>query len=184
MQISNGTVIRGDGANSDFLRSENLDNADVLIAATKSDEVNLMAGLLAKKVGIANTIVIAHRPDYTAIYKELGIDSTISPRLLAANQILRHVRRGRVLSVSVLANGASEIFEMQADRGAKITRGPLKDIDFPTGARVGAVATDNEVVVPGGDYVVPPDARVIVFTTPDRRSAVERLFRKRSLSNL
>ncbi|MCH8991840.1 MAG: Trk system potassium transporter TrkA [Acidobacteria bacterium] len=182
MEINEGIVIHGDGTQSDFLRSENLDNADVFIAVTKSDEVNLMAGLLAKKLGVPTAIVVAHKPDYADIYRELGIDTTISPRLLAANQILRYIRRGHVLSVSVLANGAGEILEMQSEPGARITQGPLKEIDFPRGARIGAVITDSEVTVPGGDYVIPDEARVIVFVTPNQREAVEKFFRKKSLS--
>ncbi|HUU45479.1 MAG TPA: Trk system potassium transporter TrkA [Acidobacteriota bacterium] len=182
MEIKQGVVVHGDCTQSDFLRSENLTNADVFVAVTKSDEVNLMVGLLAKKLGVPTTIVVAHKPGYATIYEELGIDTTISPRLLAANQILRYVRRGRVLSVSVLANGAGEILEMEAERGAKITRAPLREIGFPKGVRVGAVATGNDVTVPGGDFVITEDARVIIFTTPGMRDAVERLFRKKSFS--
>jgi trk system potassium uptake protein TrkA len=182
LEIEKGVVIHGDSTQSDFLRSENLTNADVFVAATKSDEVNLMVGLLAKKLGVPTALAIAHKPDYAAIYEELGIDTTISPRLLAANQILRYVRRGRVLSVSVLANGAGEILEMQAEPGASITRAPLKEIGFPRGVRIGAVATETDVTVPGGDFIVPDDARVIVFTTPGMRGAIERLFRKKTLS--
>ncbi|HEX9751264.1 MAG TPA: Trk system potassium transporter TrkA [candidate division Zixibacteria bacterium] len=182
MQIRRGVVVRGDATSSGFIRAENLNNADVLIAATKSDEVNLMAGLIAKKSGIASTIVVSHKPDYMSIYEELGIDTAISPRLLAANQILRYVRRGRVLSVSVLADGAAEFLEMQAEARTRITSTPLKDVGFPKGVRVGAVVTDDDVTVPGGDFVIPAHSRVIVLTTPEQRQAVERLFRKRSFS--
>jgi trk system potassium uptake protein TrkA len=184
MEIRSGTVVHGDSTQSDFLRSENLTNADLFVAVTKSDEVNLMVGLLAKKLGVPQVVVVAHKPDYASIYEQLGIDTTISPRLLAANQILRYVRRGRVLSVSVLANGAGEVLEMQAEEGSKITRGPLREIKFPSGARIGAVVTEEDVTVPGGDFVIPENASVIVFTTPKKRDAVERLFRKKALSLL
>jgi trk system potassium uptake protein TrkA len=182
MKLGKTVVYHGDGTQSDFLRSENLDNADVFIAVTRTDEVNLMAGLLAKKVGIETVIAVAHKADYAPIYEELGIDITISPRLLAANAILGHVRKGPVVSVSVLANGAGEILELQAVKGARVIGIPLKDVGFPQGARIGAVATEDEVTVPGGDFEIPVGARVIVFTTPDKRESVERLFRKKSLS--
>lgn len=182
MKLGNAVVYHGDGTQSDFLRSENLDNADVFVAVTRTDEVNLMAGLLAKKLGIETVIAVAHKADYAPIYEELGIDITISPRLLAANAILGHVRKGPVVSVSVLANGAGEILELQAVKGARVLGVPLKDVGFPQGVRIGAVATQTEVTVPGGDFVIPLGARVIVFTTPDKREAVEKLFRKKSLS--
>lgn len=182
MKLGNAVVYHGDGTQSDFLRSENLDNADVFVAVTRTDEVNLMAGLLAKKLGIETVIAVAHKADYAPIYEELGIDITISPRLLAANAILGYVRKGPVVSVSVLANGAGEILELRAVKGAKVVGIPLKDVGFPQGARIGAVATETEVTVPGGDFVIPIGARVIVFTTPDKREAVEKLFRKKFLS--
>ncbi len=181
LELHDAVVFHGDGTQSEFLRAENLDNADAFLAVTKTDELNLMAGLLAKKLGVPMVIVVAHKADYATIYEELGIDTTISPRLLAANAILGYVRKGPVVSVSVLANGAGEILELKAIRGAPITGKPLKDVGFPRGARVGAVATDTDVTVPGGDYVVPENARVIVFVTPDKREAVEKLFRKKTL---
>jgi trk system potassium uptake protein TrkA len=182
MKVGHAVVYHGDGTQSDFLRSENLENADVFVAVTRTDEVNLMAGLLAKKLGIKTVVAIAHKPDYASIYEELGIDVTISPRLLAANAILGHVRKGPVVSVSILANGAGEILELRAIRGSKVLATPLRDVGFPHGARVGAVATADTVTVPGGDFIIPEGAKVIVFITPDRREAVERLFRKKSLS--
>ncbi|GAB4316159.1 MAG: Trk system potassium transporter TrkA [Candidatus Zixiibacteriota bacterium] len=176
MELESGVVLRGDGTQSDFLREENLDNADIFIATTKSDELNLMAGLLAKKLGIAIAIAIAHKPDYAPIYRELGIDHTISPRLLAAKEILRYIRRGPTVSVSVLAGGAGQILELEAEEGAIITTKRLADVGFPQGARIGAVTTDAGVHVPGGNFTVPEGARVIVFSTPDNRKAVEKMF--------
>lgn len=176
MELESGVVLRGDGTQSDFLKEENLNNADIFIATTKSDELNLMAGLLAKKLGIATAIAIAHKPDYAPIYRELGIDHTISPRLLAAKEVLRYMRRGPTVSVSVLADGAGEILELEAEEGSAITASRLAEVGFPQGARIGAVTTDEGVHVPGGDFQVPEGARVIVFSTPDNREAVEKMF--------
>ena len=176
MELQTGIVLRGDGTHSEFLREENLDNADVFIACTKSDEVNLMAGLLAKKLGIPTAISISHKPDYAPIYEELGIDHTISPRLLAAKSVLRSIRQGPTVSVSVLANGSGEILELEAEPESPITATRLADANFPQGARIGAVTTNSTVDVPGGDYVIPARARAIVFTVPDKRKAVEKLF--------
>lgn len=184
MELSHAEIYHGDGTQSDFLRQEGLHTADVFVAVTKSDELNLMAGLLAKKMGVPNVIAIAHKPDYAPIYEELGIDTTISPRFLAAQAVLRYASKGWLISVGTIANGLGQVLEFHTAAGTPITAGRLRDVNFPQGARIGAVATESEVTVPGGDYIVPPDARVIVFTTPDRRTEVERLFRKRGLSIL
>ena len=155
-----------------------MDNADVFVSATKSDEINLMAGLLARKMGVPRTITLVHKPDYAPIYKTLGIDTTISPRLMAANQVLRYVRAGKIISVTVLAGGRGEAIELEVQRGSRIADVPLKDVKFPRGAVIGAAVIGKDIIIPRGDDSIPAGARVVVFTTPDVRQQVERAFRK------
>jgi len=177
-QLENVVVLNGDGTQKALLREEGLDSADVFVSATKSDEINLMAGLLARKMGVPRTIALVHKPDYAPVYKQLGIDTTISPRLMAASQVLRYVRAGKIISVTVLAGGRGEAIELEVQRGSRIENVPLKNADFPRGAVIGAVATSKGVIIPRGDDVIPAGARVVVFTTRDVRRQVERVFRK------
>lgn len=177
-QLERVVVLNGDGTQKAFLREEGLDSADVFVSATKSDEINLMAGLLARKMGVPRTIALVHKPDYAPVYKTLGINSTISPRLLAANQVLRYVRPGKIISVSVLAGGRGEAIELEVQRGSRIADVPLKDADFPRGAVIGAAVIGKKVKIPRGNDSIPSGAHVVVFTTPDVRQQVERAFRK------
>jgi len=177
-QLENVVVLNGDGTQKAFLREEGLDNADVFVSATKSDEINLMAGLLARKMGVPRTIALVHKPDYAPVYKTLGIDTTISPRLMAANQVLRYVRAGKIISVTVLAGGRGEAIELEVQRGSQIADTPLKDVNFPRGAVIGAAVIGKDIIIPRGDDSIPPGARVVVFTTPEVRRQVERAFRK------
>ncbi len=177
-QLEDIVVLNGDGTQKAFLREEGLDIAEVFVSATKSDEINLMAGLLAKKMGVPRTIALVHKPDYAPVYKTLGINSTISPRLMAANQVLRYVRAGKIISVSILAGGRGEAIELEVQRGSQIAEVPLKDANFPKGAVIGAAVIGKKVIIPRGDDSIPAGARVVVFTTPGVRRQVERAFRK------
>jgi len=176
--LNHTTVLNGDGTNLALLEEEGAGACDVFIAVSPDDATNLMAGLLAKRLGCKKVLALVHRPDYRPIYEQLGIDHAISPRLLAAQQILKYVREGEVVAVSTLAGGLGYILEMTAQEGSRIVGKPLIDANIPRGAIIGAVAGEKGVFVPGGQDSIQPGNTAIVFTTPKVRPQVERLFRR------
>jgi trk system potassium uptake protein TrkA len=176
--LTEATILNGDGTDLELLEEEKIGDADVFVAASKRDEVNLMAGLLVRNLGVKKTIALVHRPDYIKIYEHLGLDATISPRRFAADQILKYVRAGRVVSVSEIANGQGEILEFVAPKKSKIIQNNLKNTGFPRGAVIGAIAGKQGILVPTGDDRVQPGDSVIIFSTPEVRSRVEKLFKQ------
>lgn len=178
-QLSDTVVINGDGTNLSLLQELGVQRADVFVTVSRRDEVNLMSALLAKELGVRKTIALVHRPDYTAIYEHLGVDATISPRRFAAAQILKYVRAGEVVSVSVLEGGKGEALEIVVPERAPIVGKPLREVNIPRGAVIGAMAGPHGVVVPTGDTVIHPGSTVIVFTTPAVRPEVEKFFAKK-----
>lgn len=175
--LSGATIINGDGTDLDLLEEEKLGESDVFVAASKRDEVNLMSGLVARDLGVKEIIALVHRPTYMMVYERLGIDATISPRRYAANHILKYVRPGRVVSVSEIAGGKGEILEFIAPRKSKILQNNLKNVGFPRGAVIGAIAGKRGISVPTGDDRVMPDDSVVVFSKPEVRQKVENLFK-------
>jgi trk system potassium uptake protein TrkA len=177
--LSGTEVICGDGTNLSLLQELKVQNADVFITVSRRDEVNLMAALLAKELGVRKTIALVHRADYATIYEHLGVDATISPRRFAAAQILKYVRAGEVVSVSVLEDGKGEVLEIVVPEKAPIVGKPLRDMKIPRGAVLGAVAGPQGVVVPTGETVIAAGSTVIVFTTPAVRPAIEKFFARK-----
>ncbi|MEE3235203.1 MAG: Trk system potassium transporter TrkA [Candidatus Latescibacterota bacterium] len=176
VQLEKTAVIVGDGTNLSLLEEEGAGSKDVFISLSPDDETNLMAGLLAKRLGCSKVVALVHRPDYGPIYEQLGIDAAISPRLLAANQILKSVREGEVVSTSSLADGKGIIIELNAAEDSPIVNRPLSSTDFPRGAMVGAIAGEKGVFVPRGASVIRPGNTAIVFTTKEMRGRVEKMF--------
>ena len=172
-------VINGDGTSLALLQELQVQNADAFVTASRRDEINLMSALLAKELGVRKTIALVHRPDYATIYEHLGVDATISPRGFAAAQILKYVRAGEVVSVSVLEDGKGEALEFVVPEGAPIAGKPLREVNVPHGAVVGAVAGPQGVIVPTGDTVIMPGNTVIVFTTPAVRPQIEKFFARK-----
>lgn len=178
-QLSDVIIINGDGTDPSLLEEVSADEADVFVSVvSQGEEVNLLTGLLAKDVGTRKTIVLVHKPAYQDLYERLGIDATVSPRLIAADQILKYVRSGEVVSVSVIEDGAGEILEFITSDSSRIVGKPLRDVKVPRGALIGAVVGPNGVTVPHGDTVILPDSTVIALTLPGKRKQVENLFRK------
>ncbi len=182
--LNHAIIINGDGTNVDLLEEERVDQSDAFIAASDTDEVNVMTSLLAKDLGAKRVIALVHKPDYSAVCERLGLDATLSPRLEVAKQVLKWVRAGEVVGITPILEGKGEFLEFIAPPEARIVGKPIRSIDFPRGANICAVCTTEGAYVPRGDDIINPNDRVIVFTTPRNRSAVERAFRKKTLFSL
>jgi trk system potassium uptake protein TrkA len=178
-ELNEALIINGDGTDIELLKQEKVGESDVFVTASKRDEVNLMSGLLAKELGSKKIIAIVHRPDYLPVYEHLGLDATISPRRFAANKILKYARSGDVVSVSDIDLGKGEILEFNALDNSEIVNTPLKNLEVPDGAIIGAIASEKDVIIPTGDDMINPGDRVIVFTIPGVRSEVENLFKSK-----
>jgi len=175
-------IINGDGTDLSVLREEKMQNCDVFVAVGGYDEDNLVSSLLAKNLGAQRTVVVVDKPDYAQLYEMLGIDATVSPRLFAANQILKYVREQEVVSVSLLEDGKAEILEIIPSPGSHIVNKPLREVNFPRGAVITAVAGADTVFVPKGKDIIKAGNLVVVLTKPAVRPEVERLFRKKMFS--
>lgn len=170
------TVVHGDGTDKDLLEEIEADTYDLCAAVTSQDEVNLMASLIAKRAGVQRTAAVVHRADYAPIYRELGINIVLSPRSVAADQILQLTRSRSVQSLHVIADGAAEVVELTVVPGCIAAGVPLRRLQMPRGALLTAITQGEEVRIPGGNDEVHPGDHVLVMTTPEARPTVERLF--------
>jgi trk system potassium uptake protein TrkA len=169
-------VIHGNGTDLGLLKQEGIGSMDAFIAATKNDEVNILAGVLGKHLGVKKSIVMVNRADYDPVVEALGIDAAIHPRLLTANTILKLVRKGNVVSTAILKEGKAEVIEFEALPQSPIVNRRLADVPFPRGTIVGAIVRGNRIIIPRGQDAILPGDRAIVFTLPDVVASVEKHF--------
>ncbi|QYJ14512.1 Trk system potassium uptake protein TrkA [Rubrobacter xylanophilus DSM 9941] len=174
-QLRKGFVLHADALSEDFLLQERVDQADAFVAVTRDDRANLLAAMYARRLGARRTIAGISQGEFAPLADALGVDLTISPRLLAAEAILRFVRRGEVVNVALLESGA-QMIELRVPQGCKVSGRPLAEVDFPEGAIIGAVIRDGEVLIPTGRDVLEPGDDVIVFAVERAVERVERLF--------
>jgi trk system potassium uptake protein len=174
-QLRKGFVLHDEGISRDFLLQERVDKTDAFVAVTGDDRANLLAAMYARQLGARNTIAGVSRGEFAPLAEALGVDMTISPRVLAAEAILRFVRKGEVINVALLEGGA-EMIELRVPEECRVAGRPLAEVGFPDGAIVGALLRDGNVVIPTGREVLRPGDDAVVFTIEDAIDDVERLF--------
>ncbi|MFU8855496.1 MAG: Trk system potassium transporter TrkA [Deferrisomatales bacterium] len=175
-RLEEAMVLHAEVTDVGALQAEGLGKADVVVATTENEEVNILASLLAKRHGARRALSLVNRPAYVSLVPTLGIDACISPRLSTASAILKYVRRGGVLSVATVEDNQAEVMEMLITPGTGWLGQPLKSLSFPEGAIVGAVVRGQEAMIPDGDTVFQPGDRAVIFTLPGAVSRVERFF--------
>ena len=179
-QLSNTIVLNGDASDEELLLEENIDNVDVFVSVTNTEEANILSAMLAKRLGAKKVMALINRPAYAELMESGNLDVAISPQMITIGSVLAHVRRGDVVQVHSLRRGAAEAIEAVAHgiqgEGRVIGR-KIADIPLPEGATIGALVRGEEVLMAHHDTVVQRDDHVILFLT-DRRQidAVERLF--------
>ena len=175
-------VLRGKGADQELLKSENISQVDVFCSLTNDDEANIMASLLAKKLGATKTMVILNNPSYVNILPGF-VDSCIAPHRLTVSSVLQHLRESDVAQDVILKmhSGAEAIEgivhanEYTSDYFGK----PIKSLPMPEEASVGAIVRKGVVVMPSSSIELCIEDHLIIFlSNKEKVKEVEKLFTK------
>ncbi len=175
-QLPNALIIYGDGRDVELLEDENVSDMDAVVAVTGRSETNIMSCLMAKSKGVGRTIALVQNVDYFNLSKNIGIDTLINKKLLAANNIFRYIRKGEVVEMTILNDINVEILEFKPSKNSKITKKKIKDLKFPRNAIIGGVIRNNTGVIALGDFQIREDDKVVVCCFPKTISKVERFF--------
>jgi len=173
----NALVIHGEGTDINLLEEENLANMDAFIGVTGFDEENLFMSLRAKQLNIDKVIAKISRQSYVNIIEKLGIDMAINPVNITASDILKFIRGGRVVSVSLLLDGQAEVTEIIAAQNLAVLNKPIKDIHLPKGIIIAAIVHKGKVIIPSGDSKIQAGDRIVVFSLLSEVPALETFFR-------
>jgi trk system potassium uptake protein TrkA len=158
------TVVNADGTDEATLEAAGAADVQAFLALTKDDENNIIASMLARRLGVKKVVALINRLNYLSMVQRLGINTTVSPRLAAVDRILQFVRRGRVLSVTTFRDEEAEAIELLAGPESRFVGKPMREANFPQDSVVGAlVRPTGEVIVPRGHTVVQAGDRLIVF---------------------
>lgn len=152
--------VEGNGASMTVQKRAGVPDADLLIAATSLDEVNMLACLVGRKLGVNNTIARVRNPEYyeqiRELKEELGLSIAVNPELAAAMEISRLLRFPSALKIELFARGRVELVEIKIAENSVLDGMPLWAIykEFQVKILVCAVQRGGEVFIPGGDFIL------------------------------
>ncbi len=155
--------ICGNGASREILEEAGASKAKLIIAATPSDELNILSCLMAKRMGTENTIARVRNPDYANqnqfLRDELGINMVVNPEFETANEISRIIRFPSAAHLDSFARGKIEIASIRIHSDNPLCGLPIYDLRKKTRAKVliCAIQRDDEVFIPSGDFVIKCD---------------------------
>jgi trk system potassium uptake protein TrkA len=179
--LQEAIILNGKISDKQLLISENIENIDVFCAVTNDDELNIIAGLQAKRLGVRQVMTLITQPSYVDLIEGGPINIAISPHLATTSAILTYLRRGDIVNVYSLRRGAAEAIEIVAHGDSKTSRVVGRCIDkikLPLNTRIGAIVRNKkEVIMPTPDFVIEAEDHVILFVAniEDVRE-VEKLF--------
>ncbi len=148
-------ILQGDASDIDLLQEEGVHDMDILVSSTEDDKLNVLTCLLASRLGAKKTIAQIRRSDYLPLIESVGIDVSVSPRLLTCEAIMRFIQKGNLISMGIVRTGSAEVFEVYVEEKHKhLVDKAIKDIKFPKGAIVASILRDGKIIIPRGNDVI------------------------------
>lgn len=153
-------AIRGNGASYHVLKQAEADEADMLIAATSSDEINMLSCLVAKKLGTKRTVARVRNPEYSEqlfiMRGELGLNMSINPEYTAAKEISRVLRFPSAQKIETFSRGRVELIQMSVEKGSSLDGQPLLTIGsaFKSKILICAIERSDKIIIPSGNVTL------------------------------
>ena len=175
-KLPRSVVLNGDARDREIHEEANIRTADAIVCVTNDDEVNIMAGLLAKRSGCRKAFTLINNNAYSSLLGSLAVDVMINPRETTVSSVLLHVRRGRIRSAYTIRDGEAEVFEAEVLETSQLVGQTLQDARLPAGVIVGAIQRGDDIVVPRSDTTILTGDRVVIVARASAVKKAEKLF--------
>jgi trk system potassium uptake protein TrkA len=170
-------VIHADATNINVLKEEGIKRMDAFVALTPNSETNIITSLMAEELGVYKTIALVEDVNYTHISKNIGVDTIINKKLIAANKIFRFIRKGKIKEITSLNGVNAEIIEFEIHKKNRLLKYPIKDLHLPQKSIIAGVVRGEESHIPDGDFMFQINDKVIIFAQPEAIHQIEELFK-------
>lgn len=174
--LSEALVVNADARNLDLLEDEGIMDMDAFIAVTDNTETNILTCLQAKSFGVKKTIALVENIDYIDISQNIGIDSIINKKLIAASYMVKYTLGAKVSTLKSLSGIDADIVEFEVRAGSAVTRKAIGQLAMPLDAVICGITRDGESYIATDDFQIEADDQVVVLSLPNAIPAVERLF--------
>lgn len=164
-------ILKGNGATAKVLRDPHVVDSDLMLAVTDSDEINIIAGMTAKKLGIGKSIVRVRDPHYAQdssfSREDLGLDLIINPELTAAQEIVRMLTMALPVHTEIFGNGKVQLADLTVEEGMKyFANKKIKELEMPSSSLIVAIFRRGDMIIPGGEDIVLPGDTLYIIGLP------------------
>jgi trk system potassium uptake protein TrkA len=158
-------VMEHDATDTEFLAREHVDEADFVVATLDSDERNLLASVLAKRLGTDRVVAVVDNGEYVTLFEEIGIDVAVNPRQVTAEEIIRFTYGGVAENIAVLENDQAEVLELQLTDSSRLVGCSIEEAAAKIDADLvfGAITRDRKLIAPRGETELAAGDHIVVF---------------------
>lgn len=180
-ELPKATVINGNGTDQELLLAEGIRDMDAVITLTGMDEENMLISMFANSLDVPKTVTKINRTEYIGVLTKAGIDTTVSPKLLVANEIMRYVRTiyhddseiacdltGKIETLYRLAHGKAEALGFTVPQEGNYLGKTLMELRLKPNILIASIIRDYQVIIPKGSDCLMPGDSIVVVTTSDQ----------------
>ena len=176
-------TILGSGSSPAVLEEAGVTTSDLVVAVTETDELNIVACLMAKQYGIPKTVARVRDPDYVETTHKspkfsLGIDLIINPERVTAKEIMKLMEVPEALNVEYFADGQIQLLELRLTESALIVGKKLSELDLAGNALIVAISRSGKMIIPRGEDQLEVDDIVFIVARTEEMIDVEKLMGK------
>lgn len=173
-------VIVGNGASSKIMDKMDIGSVDLMVAVTESDELNMLACMLAKQNGVARTVARVRDPDYAEDRKlaqnpALAIDLIINPEKVAALEIAKLIKVPEAINANTYAHGQMQLLELKVKSANPFCGIALKNIRGKYHFLLAAIIRHNQIIIPRGDDYMQAEDIIFVMAKTAEMLEVEKM---------
>jgi trk system potassium uptake protein TrkA len=169
-------IINEDGRDTEAMLEEDIAGMDAFVAVTGRSETNILAAMLAKRMGVKKVIAEVENINYISLAESIGVDTIINKKLITASNIFRFTMATDVQTVKCLTGSQSEVMEFIVKPNSPATKGTIKEIGLPDDAIIGGVVRGDRVFIAVDDTRINAYDRVVVFSMPESVMRVAEYF--------
>ncbi|MFI3283205.1 MAG: Trk system potassium transporter TrkA [Rikenellaceae bacterium] len=160
-------IINVDGRNTEAMLEEGISNMDAFVAVTGRSETNILAAMLAKRMGVKKVIAEIENLNYIGLAESMGIDTMINKKMITASNIFRFTMSTDVQAIKCLNGSDAEVLEFIVKPNSPATKHMVKDLELPDDTIIGGIVRGDKVFIATGSSSIQAYDRVVVFSMPE-----------------
>ena len=169
-------IINEDGRDTEAMMEEDLSGMDAFVAVTGRSETNILAAMLAKRMGVKKVIAEVENINYISLAESIGVDTIINKKLVTASNIFRFTMTTEVQTIKCLTGSQAEVMEFIVKPNSPATKERIRDLGLPEESIVGGVVRGDRVFIAVDDTQINAYDRVVVFAMPEAVMSVAEFF--------